>query len=317
MKQLLNQLALAGVAAASITTAAFAAYPEKPITLVIPLGAGGSHDLNARVITSIVSAYLNQAMIVRLSPGESGRKGTKEVAEAEPDGYTLLFSQNYIDMLQQHVLDVPYNPVSDFVPVARINYAPITVVVRHDSPYQSFEDLLNAAEAAPGEITVSHSGAWGASFVPAAQIMKATGTTLALESYQGGGPAMDALRSGEVDFTLAFPAGIEELVFSGELRVLATAGSSRVFEDVPTFAELGLGEDIGFMHRIVLAPAETPDDVLETLEAAFEAMVDDPTYVRMMGQLGENTEFIDSDNYQIMRMAQNDAYKDLVANIRE
>ena len=85
------------VATLGLGTAALAEYPEKPITLVIPLGAGGSHDLNARVITSIIPTYLNQAMIVRLSPGAGGQKGTQEVSNAAADGYTLLFSHNYID----------------------------------------------------------------------------------------------------------------------------------------------------------------------------------------------------------------------------
>lgn len=305
------------VATVGFGTAAFAEYPEKPITLVIPLGAGGSHDLNARVITSIIPQYLEQAMIVRLSPGAGGQKGTQEVANAAADGYTLLFSHNYIDMLQQHVENLPYDPNADFVPVARVNYAPIAVVVRGDSEYNTFQELVDAASANPGSVDMSHSGNWGALFVPAAQIMKETGAAFNLVPYQGGGPAMQALLSGDADVTMGFPSVLGSLLDAGEVKVLATAGEERIYDDVPSFAELGIGGDVGFMHRVVLAPAGTPDDVISKLNEAFTALQEDRTYTRMMGRLGENTDFIDGKKYQMMRVEQNGAYKDLVESITQ
>ena len=305
------------VATLGLGGAALAEYPEKPITLVIPLGAGGSHDLNARVITSIIPTYLNQAMIVRLSPGAGGQKGTQEVANAAADGYTLLFSHNYIDMLQQHVENLPYDPNADFVPVARVNYAPIAVVVRGDSEYNSFQELIDAAKANPGGVDMAHSGNWGALFVPAAQIMKATDSVFNLVPFQGGGPAMQALLSGDADVTMGFPSTLSSLVTSGKVKVLATAGDARIYDDVPSFAELGIGGDVGFMHRVVLAPAGTPQDVLDKLGEAFTALQDDKTYNRMMGRLGENTDYIGGDKYQMMRVDQNGAYKELVADITQ
>lgn len=184
---------------------ALAEYPEKPVTLVIPLGAGGSHDLNARVITSVIPSYLEQAMIVQLSPGAGGQKGALEVANSPADGYTLLFSHNYLDQLMQHVENLPYDPQEDFIPIARVNYAPIAVVVQADSPYQSFEELIAAAKAAPGEVSVAHSGNWGALFVPAVQMMQARDVDFNLVPYQGGGPAMQALLAGNADMTMGLP----------------------------------------------------------------------------------------------------------------
>lgn len=316
-KSLKGTLGAALVATLGLGSAALAEYPEKPITLVIPLGAGGSHDLNARVITSIIPQYLDQAMIVRLSPGAGGQKGTQEVANAAADGYTLLFSHNYIDMLQQHVENLPYDPNADFVPVARVNYAPIAVVVRGDSELNSFEDLIAAAKADPGGVDMAHSGNWGALFVPAAQIMKATDTLFNLVPFQGGGPAMQALLAGDADVTMGFPSTLSSLVNSGKVKVLATAGDERIYDDVPSFAELGIGGDVGFMHRVVLAPAGTPDDVLAKLDEAFTALQEDRTYNRMMGRLGENTDYIGGADYQAMRVGQFTAYKDLVESITQ
>jgi len=317
IKTTLKTLAAISIAAGLSIGTVQAEYPEKPIQLVIPLGAGGSHDLNARVITSIIPAYLNQAMIVQLTPGASGQKGTQAVATAKPDGYTLLFSHNYIDMLQQHVEELPYDPNTDFVPVARVNYAPIAVVVRADSPYQTFEDLIGAAKADPGSVTMAHSGNWGALFVPAAQMMKARDVQFNLVPYKGGGPAMQALLAGDAEVTMGFPSTIGSQIAAGKIRVLATAGPERIYDDVPTFAESGVEGDIGFMHRVVLAPAGTPDDVVEKLEGAFTALLEDKTFNRLMGRLGENTELLLGDDYQAMRKDQAVAYKGLVDTLTQ
>lgn len=307
----------AGLAVAASSGIANAEYPEKPITMVIPLGAGGSHDLNARVITSIIPEYLNQAMIVRLTPGAGGQKGTQEVANAPADGYTLLFTHNYIDMLQQHVETLPYDPKADFVPVARINYAPIAVVVRSDSPYQTMDDLVAASKDNPGGIQMAHSGNWGALFVPAAQMMKALDISWNLVPFQGGGPALQALLAGDADVTMGFPSAIASHVQAGTLRVLATAGEERLYDDVPTFGEAGVSGDVGFMHRVVLAPAGTPGEVVDQLGAAFKSLEENKTFTRMMGRLGENVEIIDGPSYDAMRAEQDGAYKELVKSLTE
>ena len=305
----------AGMTLGLAVNAQAADYPEKPISLVIPLGAGGSHDLNARIMTSVIPQYLNQAMIVQLSPGAAGQKGTNEVATADPDGYTLLFTHNYIDHLQQHVANLPYDPLEDFVTVARINFAPIAIVVKADSPYQSAEDLFAAAKEMPGKIKMAHSGNWGALFVPAAQLMQANGFELNLVPYKGGGPAMQALLSGDVDITMGFPSTLSGQLDSGAVRVLATAGDERIYPDVPSFSELGVGGDVGFMHRVVLAPKEIPEDRLTLLRDAFGQLNDDKTYKRMMSRMGENIDYMSGADYDGARAEQKEAYKSLVKMI--
>jgi tripartite-type tricarboxylate transporter receptor subunit TctC len=317
IKKAVKTVAMAGIAVGALTGAAFADYPEKPITLVIPFGPGGSHDLNARVMTSIIPQFLNQAMIVRLTPGAGGQKAMQDVSRAEPDGYTLIFSHNYIDMLQQYTDNLPYNPMEDFVPVARINYAPAAVIVRGDSEFETFEQLIEASRVAPGAVQMAHSGNWGAQFVPAALMMTTLDVTWNLVPYPGGGPALQALLAGDADFSIAFPSAIAAQLASGDVRVLATAGPTRIYEEVPTFAEVGIEGDVGFMHRMVLAPAGTPEDVLSTLTDAFLALADDPTFNSLMGRLGENVDVIDGPEYQLLREEQNEDYKTLVESITE
>ena len=128
---------------------------------------------------------------------------------------------------------------------------------------------------------------------------------------------MQALLSGDADVTMGFPSTLSSLVTSGKVKVLATAGDERIYDDVPSFAELGIGGDVGFMHRVVLAPAGTPQDVLDKLGAAFTALQEDKTYNRMMGRLGENTELLLGEGYQKMRQDQSGAYKALVDSITQ
>ncbi|QPM90477.1 tripartite tricarboxylate transporter substrate binding protein [Pseudooceanicola algae] len=315
LKASLTACALAAAALTGTTGSALAEYPEKPVTMVIPLGAGGSHDLNARVITSILPNYLDQSVIVQLTPGAGGQKGTQEVARAKPDGYKLLFTHNYIDMLQQYVENLPYDPLEDFVTVARVNYAPTSVIVPADSPYETFQDLVDDAKANPGKIQMAHSGNWGAFFVPTAQMMQKLDISLNLVPYQGGGPALQALLSGDADVTMAFPSALGEMLRAGEIRVLATAGDKRIYDDVPTFAEVGVDGDIGFMHRFVLAPKDTPQDVIDTLAAAFEKTFEDPTFNTLMGRLGESVDPMSGPEYEKLRAGQAEAYENLVSDL--
>lgn len=292
--------------------AAKAEFPEKPITLVLPLGAGGSHDLNSRVFTSIIPQYLNNAMIVKLMPGASGQKGTAHVAQAKPDGYTLLFSHNFFDQLQQHVTKLPYTP-DDFETVVRLNYATPSVVVLASSPHKTLKDMLDWGKANPNKLKFGHSGNWGAIMVPGAMLLSEAEVKATLVPHKGGGPTMKALLAGDVDFTMAFPSVIGAQ--GDKLRVLASLGTERTYKDVPTLKELGYTPSVGLMNRVVLAPKGVPADRMKKLRDAFAAMQKDKTYGRMMGRLGENTELMQGGDYEAVRMEQGKTYEKLVKSI--
>jgi tripartite-type tricarboxylate transporter receptor subunit TctC len=289
-------------------------YPAKPITLVLPLGAGGSHDLNSRVFTSIIPAYLGQAMVVKLMPGASGQKGTAAVAQAKPDGYTLLFTHNFFDQLQQHVTKLPYKP-SDFQTVVRLNYATPSIVVTADKPWKTLKEMLDYGKANPGKLKFGHSGNWGAIMVPGALLLSEAGVQATLVPHKGGGPAMKALMSGDVDFTMAFPSVVGGL--GDKLRVLASLGETTLYKGVPTLKELGFTPTVGLMNRVVMAPKGVPADRIKKVQDAFAAMQKDKTYKKMMGRLGENTELMMGGDYESVRMEQSKNYKALVKSITQ
>ena len=298
--------------------AAHAQYPEKPITLVTPFAAGGSSDLNARVFTRFLTEYLGQPVLIKLVPGQAGQKGTLEAVQALPDGYTLLLTDNFRDQLHQHTFrNDAYDTNRDLVPVARVNYGQVAIIVRSDSPYGTWAQLAADARARPGEITFSHSGLWVAFFVPQLQIMRNLDLQFRLVPYRGGGPAKAALMANDVDVSMAFPATLAADLEAGRIRLLATAGSERMDPNVPSFVEIGLPPTTGFIHRIVMAPTGTPEDRLAILREAFARMQDEPDYQQMMAQLGENTEYLVGDDYELVRRQQARDYEELVRSLLE
>ncbi len=296
--------------------AALAQYPEKPITLIMPFAAGGSSDLTARVFTSFVSQYLGQPMLIKLVPGQAGQKGTLEATKAAPDGYTLVFIDNYRDQLHQFTFRNDYYDTNeDLVTVARINYGQIAIIVRTDGPYQTWAQLEADARSRPGQIRMSHSGLWAALFVPARQIMRNLDLRFRMVPYRGGGPAKAALMAGDVDFSMAFPATVAADVEAGKVRILATAGSERTVEGVPSFVDIGLQPTTGYIHRVVMAPSGVPEDRLTTLRRALAELQGDAPYLAAMRRLGENTEYMDGVDYEAVRIEQAREYSELVRAI--
>lgn len=289
-------------------------YPDKPITLILPLGAGGSHDRNARVFTSTIPTYLGNAIIVKLMPGASGQTGTAAAANAKADGYTLLFTHNYYDQLQKHVKKLPYNTDKDFVSVAQLNSNDASLIVRSDSKFKTVKDLVKYAKANPGKLKFAHSGVWGAVYVPAVRFFKEAGIKATLVPFKGGGPAMAGFLSGDADFTMAFPSTI--LGQGNKVRVLAS-GAKGLFKGVPSFGEAGYSDDLGSMRRIIMAPSGIPADRLAKIQDALVKLQGDKTYKKLIKAIGEKMQFINGSDYDKLRPGQSVTYKALVKSLAQ
>ncbi len=299
--------------ALGIGSAVAAGFPEKPITLILPVGAGGSHDRNARVFTSVIPQYLGNAIIVKLMPGASGQIGTAAAARAKADGYTLLFTHNYFDQLQQHVKRLPYDTNRDFVTIAQLNSGDASVIVRADSPFKTWQDLAGSAKKNPGKLKFAHSGVWGAVHVPAMQLLHEAGIKVTMVPYKGGGPSLRGFLAGEADFTMQFRSTI--LAQGKKVRVLVSAGTKSQFAGVPTFKDLGYSADIGQMRRVLMAPKGIPADRLQKLRAALAKVNNDKTYKGLIKRIGENRAYIDGPEYEMLRPKQSATYKGLVRSL--
>lgn len=292
-----------------------AEYPDKPITMIIPLGAGGSHDRNARVFTSVVPDILGQPVIVKLMPGASGQTGTSAAASAKPDGYTLLFTHNYFDQLQKHVKKLPYDTDKAFVPVGSINAGEFSVIVRSDSPFKTWKDLVAHAKANPGKLKFAHSGNWGATHSPALQLFTEADIAdkVVMVPYKGGGPSMRGFLAAEVDFTFQFVSTIKAQ--GDKVRVLISAGTKSEFDGVPTFSDLGYSADIGKMYRVVMAPSGIAPDRLAKLQDAMIKLQEHKTYQRLIKAIGEKLEYINGPDYEKLRPMQSAAYKKMIEGL--
>jgi tripartite-type tricarboxylate transporter receptor subunit TctC len=313
LTRILKRLAIAGALAIGAYPALAQNFPDKPLTMIIPYGAGGSHDITARLMTSVLPQYLGQPVVVQLMPGASGQTGTTAAAQAAADGYTLVYTHNFADQLLPQVNKLPYEPSKDFVTIARPSSATSAIVVRKDSQFKTLKDLIDYGKANPGELRFGHSGNWGSIMTPGALLLAKEGVKAKFVPYQGGGPVLQGLLAGDVDFSFAFPAVVSS---QPELRPLAVLGDEKVLgPDVPTTTELGYPElgPVGLLHRIVLVRSDVPADRIEKLRSAFDELSKDPTYIRLMKQVGEDpATYLKGTDYEPLRAQQAKLYSELV-----
>jgi len=290
-------------------------YPTKPITVIIPFSAGGTHDITARVFTSIIPQYLGQPVVVKLMPGAGGQLGTAAAVRAKPDGYTLLYSHKFIDQLQPLIEKLPYDTLKSLVAVWRLNYSPGGPRVMSVKPWKTVDELFDYIRKHPGEVKFGHSGKWGAAFTWGALLLTEADIADKVRwlGYKGGGPTEQALLAGETDFSIGMPLHALSCYKAGTCRQLAFSADKRLpdFPDVPTLKELGYKSELT-MDRVVFAPRGVPEDRVKVLEDAFRKLAADKTYKNLMGKLGENTEYMEGAEYEKMRVKYRNEFKALV-----
>lgn len=272
-------------------------FPTKPVTLVIPFGAGGSHDLTARAVTSVAADYLGQPMLVQLKPGGGGAIASDFVSKAAPDGYTLLFGGSGPNTTLPAIEGRSKGP-DDFVAVCRVNYSPAIIVARPDAPYKTFKEMVAWAKSNPGKLVFGNTGPWGAGDLSWKMIIKETGIETKNVPYDGGGPALMAILGGHVDVSGLFSAQTLPHIQAGKLRVLAVTDTERdpSLKDIPTCKEQGVNV-VYLMWRGVLAPKGTPRGAIDKLAAAFKKMTEDKSVVPMIKRFGDEINFLGPDEF--------------------
>jgi tripartite-type tricarboxylate transporter receptor subunit TctC len=286
-------------------------FPVKSITLVIPFGAGGSHDLTARALSSVAPQYLGPPLIVQLRPGGGGAIASDQVAKAKADGYTLLFGAPGPNSTLPAVEGRSVGP-DGLTAVAKINDSPGVLITRSDRPYKTMKELVEWARANPGKLTHGTTGPWGAADVPMKQLMKDTGISAQLVPHDGGGPALLAVLGGHVDTSFLLTAQSLPHIRSGKLRPLAVIGTRRLADlpEVPTGREQGFNV-VYVIWRAVLAPKDTPRPIVEKLAAAFKQMTEDKSFRALVKQLGDEPGYLGPDEFMKEWRAELEAHREL------
>ena len=267
----LGLLASAAALAAPACAAADEAYPQRPITIVVGFAPGGATDIDTRLIAKPLAAILKQAVIVENKAGAGSNIGAEFVAHAPPDGYTLYLGSiaNAINMTLYHHINYDFN--KDFKPIGLTATIPNILVVNPKSPIKNVQDYIAYAKAHPGKLSCASSGT-GSSIHLSCELFKMqTHTDILHVPYRGSGPAMADLLSGQVDSMFDnLPSSLPH-VQAGQLRAIAVTSAHRIPDqpDVPTLAESGLPDYHVQSWFGLVAPAGTPQAIVDTLNAAL------------------------------------------------
>lgn len=267
-------------------------YPERPVELINPWGAGGSHDAHARVIASDMGEHLGKPMTVSVKEGGGGAIGAGFVAQSEADGYTLLLGDQSSVIIRPMLEKLPYN-WEDFTPIFQFNDSPIIFVTPNDRPWDNLEEYVEAAKANPGEVTYGSVAGLGPDQVPIELFRLEADIELKHIPFSGGGDSYQSILSGDIDASPLFLATVKKDLEEGRLRALAVTSSERLEElpDVPTFMELGYDVEWA-MFRTVFGPKEMDPETVKKLEESFIKLVEDDEMKKNIGNLGEKINYL-------------------------
>ena len=273
---------------AATTSAQAQDYPTRPITLIVPFAAGGSSDVNARLIAEQMSQALGQRIIIENIGGAGGAVALARVAQAAPDGYTIVQGNSGTNTaVYLFTPDVKFTP-EDFAPIGMFTKSSALVAVRKNFPAQTLAEFIANAKQNPGKLNIGHSGVGSQNYLFCKAFIQTAGIDVALVGYRGGGPALNDLIGGQIDGLCDSSASVTPAIQGGLVRGLALASKVRLshLPDVPTAAEAGLPAfDIQGWYAL-FAPKGTPAPVIAKLNAAMRGGVRNPDYLKRLDDLG-------------------------------
>lgn len=275
------------LACAFSAVAAHAAYPERPITIVVPYAPGGAADAVARVLAAKLGSKLGTSVIVDNRAGASGTIGASYVAKATPDGYTVLYDATPYSINPHLFPRLPY--ASDALqPLSLVLLAPNALIVRADSPFKTVGDLVAKAKADPGKINFASGGSGTVQRLASELFRQKLGLNMVHVPYKSGGPAITDVVGGQVDFMFGTVAATYPLISSGKLRALAVSSPQRSprLPDVPTVAEAAVPGYEAFEWNGMLVPAKTPQPIVDKLQQAVVDVLEDDEVQQRLKDMG-------------------------------
>ena len=282
---------LAAAAAVSLAAGAAVAqddYPTQPITMVVPFSAGGPTDTVTRLIAEPMGKALGQQFVIQNVTGAGGTVAAGQVANAEPDGYTVLMHHIGMSTAPTLYANLPYDPLEDFETIGLVTEVPMTIVARKDFPAETLQEMIDYVKEHADEVTLANAGIGAASQLCGMLFMDAIGTQLTTVPYPGTGPALTDLVGGQVDIMCDQTTNTTGQILGGEVKAYAVTAEERLanLPDVPTTAEAGLGD---FQLRIwhgLYVPAGTDPAIVEKLSSALQTALQDQNVIDRFAELG-------------------------------
>ncbi len=274
VKQIIQLLTLSAI----FTSSAMAAYPDKPIKMMIGYAPGSSTDIVGRIIANDLSIALKQAVIVENRGGAAGSLAADAVAKSTPDGYTVLFAQNGLAINVAANPKLPFNGQKDFIPVVGVAATPHILIVNNNSKVKSVADLIALLKANPGKLSFASSGIGNSDHMAGELFLATTGLQAIHIPYKGGSPAATDVLGGQIDFYFAgMPVGLP-LYKGDKVRALAVTGKNRFSgaSELPTMQEAGVKGYEMALWQGLFAPAGTPKEVVNILSSTILKMLDTP-----------------------------------------
>jgi tripartite-type tricarboxylate transporter receptor subunit TctC len=266
------------------------AYPDQPIKIVVTFPPGGSADIVIRALQPVLSETLRQTIIIENKAGAGGNIGIGAVAKSAPDGYTLGVAAAGVLTVNPHLnpAAMPFDPLKDLAPVSMLAEIPFVLVASQQSAITSVADVIAKAKAEPQGLSIGHGGNGTAMHLTSALFNQKAGVGIQLIAYRGTAPASVDVLAGHIPLAVLDIPASKQLINDGKLKALGVSAAKRVvfLPDVPPLAEQGLSEfeSVGWFG--VVAPARTPPDIVNTLNAAFVKALSDPAAIEKIRVLG-------------------------------
>jgi tripartite-type tricarboxylate transporter receptor subunit TctC len=264
------------------------AYPNKPVRIIVPFGAGGPADIYARFLGQRLQETLGQTFVIDDRPGAGSIIGTDLVAKSAPDGYTLLMMSNTHTVNESLVSKKPFTLMKDFVPVAPVNYSDLLLVVHPSLPVKSVKELVALAKARPHGLNYASSGT-GTPYHMAGELFKAlAGVDIVHVPHKGSGEARTSVMSGQVEMMLDAITTMAQMAKAGRVRALGTSGAKRstVMPEVPTIAEAGVKGYESTIWIGLMAPRGTPKPVIDRINAEVGKVLARPDVKKAWNEQG-------------------------------
>jgi tripartite-type tricarboxylate transporter receptor subunit TctC len=289
-------------------------YPTRPITLVVPIAAGGAVDTAARIVAEKLQEKLQQSIVVENRPGAGSMIGTNFVAKAPPDGHTLLLMEPGAVLAKWLNKTVPFDVTSGFSPIAMIATSPLVLFAHPSVPFHDLKELITYGKANPRRLSVGTPGVGTPHHLAAAWLNTAAKIDITHVPYRGAAPALNDLLGGQIPLIWASPVAVLPFVEQGKVKMLAVSTQQRdpLLPHVPTVSESGVpGFDTANWFGVV-APARTRSEVVARVGQAIGETVELPEVRKRMSTLGFNIDFRNSDQFREMIVVDHQKYGSII-----